>query len=282
MATHILAAGQPALRIGLLTDLHYADRAPQGTRHYRETIPKLREAVERFNEARLDFAVELGDLIDEADTVEGEIGHLKTIEREFAKFKGGRHYVLGNHCVWTLTKEQFFANCAAKQPFYAFDRAGFHFVMLDACHRFDGEDYGARNFKWNEAEIPPAQREWLQADLKAAKLPVIVFVHQRLDVTGNYGIKSAPEVRLMLEASGKVLAVFQGHNHVNDLREIGRIPYCTLAAMVEGSGAEKSAYGILDVFRDGTLKVSGFQQQKSHELAARGATNQTAPAKEKD
>ncbi|MFM2096337.1 MAG: hypothetical protein RIS70_3461, partial [Planctomycetota bacterium] len=35
----------PRLRVGLVTDLHYADKAPNGTRHYRETLSKLEEAA---------------------------------------------------------------------------------------------------------------------------------------------------------------------------------------------------------------------------------------------
>ena len=73
-------SGAPLLRVGLLTDLHYADRPPAGTRYYRETLSKLRECVNKFNAIGPDFVVEFGDLIDTAETVEGEVGHLKTIE----------------------------------------------------------------------------------------------------------------------------------------------------------------------------------------------------------
>ena len=39
------AEPQTALRVGLVTDLHYADKPPRGgTRHYRETLQKLKEA----------------------------------------------------------------------------------------------------------------------------------------------------------------------------------------------------------------------------------------------
>lgn len=254
----------PALRIGLLTDPHYADIPAKGKRHYRESLGKVRAAVERFNESKADFAVELGDFIDEAATVEGEIAHLKTIEAEFAKFRGPRHYVLGNHCVWTLTKEQFYANCAAKRSPYSWDHAGFHFIVLDACFRADGTAYGAKNFKWTDTEIPEAQRRWLAEDLAAARKPTIVFAHQRLDITGDYAVKSAPVVREILERAGNVLAVFQGHHHRNDYREVGGIHYCTLMAMVEGNGAEDSASGVLEVFRDGSLKLNGAFKQSSY------------------
>ncbi|MBM3830192.1 MAG: alkaline phosphatase [Verrucomicrobia bacterium] len=258
------SAAAPVLRIGLLTDPHYADIPAQGKRHYRESLSKVRAAIEHFNAAKADFVVELGDFIDEAARVEGEIAHLKTIEAEFAKFRGPRHYVLGNHCVWTLTKDQFYANCAAKRAPYSWDSAGFHFIVLDACFRADGVAYGAKNFTWTDTEIPESQRRWLAEDLAATRLPTIVFVHQRIDITGDYAVRSAPAVREILERSGRVLAVFQGHHHRNEHRLVGGIHYCTLMAMVEGNGAEDTASGLLEVFRDGSLKLDGAFKQLSY------------------
>jgi UDP-2,3-diacylglucosamine pyrophosphatase LpxH len=259
-------AGSPSLRIGLVTDLHYADREPGGTRHYRDTLGKLRTAVDHFNRAKADMLMEVGDLIDAAETVEGEIAHLDRIEAELARFPRDRHYVLGNHCVWTLSKRQFREHSRARAEHYSFDHGGIHFVVLDACHRADGVAYGNRNFTWTDTEIPPGQRDWLKADLAKASGPVMVFVHQRLDVKPSYAVKSAAEVRALLEQSGKVLAVFQGHSHKNDYQEIRGIHYCTLAAMVEGAGEENNAYGLLQVFADGTLKIEGFRQQKSRDF----------------
>ena len=261
-------SGAPLLRVGLLTDLHYADRPPAGTRYYRETLSKLRECVNKFNAIGSDFVVELGDLIDTAETVEGEVGHLKTIETEYARLQCPRHYVLGNHCVWSLTKEQFEHNSGARKPFYSFDQGAVHFVILDACYRADGVPYGGRNFTWPDTEIPTAEREWLKEDLRAAKGRVIVFVHQRMDVQNDYGVKSAPAVRKILENSSKVSAVIQGHYHQNDYREINGIHYCTLAAMIEGSGAEHNAYALMSVFKDGSLKLEGFRQQRSYQLSS--------------
>ena len=95
-----------------------------------------------------------------------------------------------------------------------------------------------------------------------------MFAHQRLDVSNDYGVKNAADVRKVLEASGKVLAVFQGHSHKNDYKEIGGIHYCTLVAMIEGSGAENNGYSLLDVRADGTITVTGFRKQKGYEWAA--------------
>src|SRR5690606_22029127 len=85
---------RPRLQVGLLTDVHYADRAPAGNRFYRESLGKLREAIQRFNQEQIAVAFELGDFIDAAPDAETEIGYLRTIEAEYARFAGRRNYVL--------------------------------------------------------------------------------------------------------------------------------------------------------------------------------------------
>ena len=265
----LFAADEVArLRVALVTDLHYADKAPAGSRHYRETLAKLEEAATHFEQHKPSFLVELGDLIDAADSVDVEQSYLKTINRPFSAISPDRHYVLGNHCVDTLKKEEFLGSVEQEKSYYSFDRGGFHFVVLDACFRTDGQPYGRKNFHWTDANIPAAEIEWLEADLAASGQPVIVFAHQRLDVSNHHGVKNNAAVRQVLEAYGKVLAVFQGHSHRNDLTQIGGIHYCTLVAMVEGSGAENSGFSLLEIEPNGTLHLTGFRQQKSYEWEA--------------
>lgn len=253
------------VRIGMMTDLHYADKPPAGSRHYRESRRKLEEAAAQFEQDKPDFVVELGDLIDAAESVEAEKQYLATINKQFAALPGDKHYVLGNHCVTTLTKDEFLAGVGQKKPHYSFDAGGFHFLVLDACFRADGQPYGRDNFKWNDANIPDEQVEWLRADLKATTRKTIVFAHQRLDVKNDYGVKNAEQVRTVLEESGKVLAVFQGHSHKNDLKDIHGIHYCTLVAMVEGAGVENNGYSLMDVFESGAIRLTGFKKQAKYE-----------------
>ena len=70
---------------------------------------------------------------------------------------------------------------------------------------------------------------------------------------------------LSKRASGKVLAVFQGHSHKNDLKEIGGIHYCTLVAMVEGTGSENNGYSVMNIEPDGTIHLRGFRKQESRD-----------------
>lgn len=265
-------AAEPILKVGLITDVHYADADTKGTRHYRESLGKMREAVSRLNHEKVDVAVALGDLIDAPNPpdVAKETGFLLTITGELGKLNAPRHFVLGNHCVSALTKKQFLAGCKQPRSWYSFDRNGIHCVILDACFRADGIPYAPGEFKWTDTEVPQPEREWLEADLKAATGKVLVFVHQRLDTPKNadYIIHSAPTVRTILEKSGKVLAVFQGHSHENELQVINEIPYLTMAAMVEGSGPQNSGYSVLGVLPDNSLTLTGFRKHATHPFAA--------------
>lgn len=265
---------KPVLKIGLVTDLHYADTPDRGARNYRDSLPKLVEAVEQLNRRRVAFAVHGGDMVDALPdpTPESERRFLKRINAEFAHMKADRHYVLGNHCIYSLTKPEYLETIGRSRAYYSFDKGRFHFVILDACYRKDGVDYGRRNFDWTDTDIPAAQRDWLAEDLKTTRRKTIVFVHQRLDLPPDNedAIHSAPEVRRILEDSGKVIAVFMGHSHVNDYRTINNIHYCTLDATVGGVGAANNAYSVLDVYADGSLRLEGFCKHASN-LLTQGA-----------
>jgi alkaline phosphatase len=255
----------PKLRIGLLTDLHYADKPLKGTRFYRETPAKLDEAVRLFSNDKPDFTVELGDLIDAADDVEVEKRWLRTIHEQFSQIPGPKHFVLGNHCVDTLTKEEFLGGVGQKESYYSFDSGGFHFVVLDGCFRSDGVPYGRKNSMWDDANVPAAELDWLRSDLGGTTHPTIVFAHQRLDGTGPHHVRNAADVRKALEDSGRVLAVFQGHSHQNDYKLVGGIHYATLVAMIEGSGEPNNGYAVAEVAEGGTIHVRGYRKQVGYD-----------------
>lgn len=259
-----------SLKIGLVTDLHYADKPAAGSRHYRDTPEKLAMAAQEFKRTEPDFLVELGDLIDAAESVEQELRYLKRINRDFSAICDDRHYVLGNHCVSTLTKQEFLGGVERDSSYYSFDRGAFHFVVLDSCFRSDGEPYGRNNFKWTDPNVPAAELDWLTQDLAATEKPTIVFAHQRLDVANNHGVKNARRVRTILEQAD-VRAVLQGHSHKNDYNEIGGIHYCTLVAMIEGAGVKNNGYSMMSLADDGTIRITGFQKQQGYEWPAQAS-----------
>ncbi len=263
------------VRFGIVTDCHYAAREAQGSRHYAESLDKLAECVQCMNDMQADFLVELGDFKDQDSppVEEKTLDYLRKVEDVFARFKGPRFHVLGNHDVDSISKTQFLAAVentggAADRAHYAFDIKGIHGVALDANFRGDGTDYDRGNFDWTDANIPPAQLAWLRRDLAAAKGPAVVFVHQRLDGAGDVFVKNAAEVRRVLEESGKVIAVFQGHHHDGGYACIQGIHYYTLKAMVEGSGRENSAYALVELRAAGDLTITGYRRAVEMKLRA--------------
>lgn len=254
-----------SLAFGLVTDVHYADADTRGSRYYRDSIAKLTEAVEEFRRQNVAFAVELGDLINAGPSKAAELGYLKTVCKVLEPLDVPKHFVLGNHCVDTLTKAEFLKGCGREpEPtYYSFDVKDYHFVVLDADFLEDGTPYEPGNFRWTDTWIPTKEQEWLKGDLAKSKgRPTVVFVHQNLhDEENVHGVKNAPEVRAILEASGDVIAVFQGHMHSGGLANIAGIPYCTLRALVEGPGLANNAFAVVKL-QGREVQFDGFGQQQ--------------------
>lgn len=269
MATGI-QAGEEAignLRLGLISDIHYADLKTAGSRHYRDSLAKVKEAIARFNASDLDMVICLGDLIDAGKSVEEEYSHLERVYEEFKQLKVPCQFVLGNHCIYTLTKEEFLRGVNQESSNDSLNIKGVRLVFLDACHRKDGVSYGRKNYQWTDTDIPEEQRKWLKKALVQDSQPTLVFVHQRLDVEGNYGVHSAPLVRQILEDSGEVAAVFQGHNHVNEHKIINGVHYVTINAVIEGPAPENNAFSILEYSPSGqAIRVEGFYNQANYNL----------------
>jgi predicted phosphodiesterase len=268
-----------AVRFGLLTDPHYADRAPANNRYYSESLAKVSECISLMNEEDVDFLVELGDLKDQGtEPNESEtLRYLTTIEQEMKRFSGPLFHVLGNHDHDSISKMQFLNSISndgfsEATNFYSFDKGSFHFIVLDANYTSDSKPYDHGNFDWTDVHVPGKQLKWLRKDLQRNPRPTIIFVHHQLDSIAFppahrvHCPDNADAVRTILEKSGNVLAVFQGHYHNGSINKINDIYYYTLKAVVEGSGAENNNYAIVEIGEDKVMRVRGFRKTESQEL----------------
>ena len=265
-----VAAPRRRVRFGVVTDTHYADRERSGTRYYRDSIAKMREAVAEFQRADLDFIIELGDMKDTTARSEPvpTLRFLDDIEREFSAFRGPRYHVLGNHDMDCLSKEEFLAHTrnagrARGKAFYSFSEGGVRCIVLDANFNADFSPYARGNFDWRKAYIPTSQIEWLDKELtRHADEPTLVFLHQMLDsfsdISKDLCVGNAEAVVEVLERHRQVLAVFQGHHHPGHYSHRRGIHYLTLQGMIE-QAAPASAYAIVEVEADGTIRVEGFR-----------------------
>lgn len=269
---------QEIIRIGLITDLHYAERpTPEGsTRFYGESLKKLSECVTVMNREQVDFLIQIGDFKDQNDPpVESEtLEFLEVMVNELTHFNGPAYHVLGNHDHDSISKQQFLDRITipgfgSAKSYYSFDQNDFHFVVLDANYTSSGEPYNRGNFIWTDSNVPKSQLNWLQEDLQRTRKPTIVFVHQRLDEkegNENYCVGNASAVRNILEQAGNVILVLQGHYHPGDMTTINDIVYYTLEAAVEGSGLENNSFAILEIDQDLEMRMIGFRKAESVHL----------------
>lgn len=259
------------VRFGVVTDPHYADTDPAtySNRYYRDSIEKMDAAIKHFNNQNLDFIIEVGDFKDQDPQPEREktLQYLKAIEQSFTRFKGPKYHVLGNHDMDSLSKREFLQNIEntgipKQKSYYSYDKKGIHFIVLDANFTRHGIDYNNGNFDWTDTNINHKQVKWLQKDLEKTDNPTIVFVHQRLDTPYAHNkihcIHNARKVRHILERSGKVMAVFQGHDHAGGYSKIHDIHYFTQVAMVSGPYPDNNSYSIVEVMKNGDIRVTGY------------------------
>lgn len=226
------------LTLGFVTDLHfgpaaYHDGKLRKLTHHAADL--TRGVVRAMNdEVRPDLLVNLGDDIED-ESREADLARYTECQDILRSAKTELINVAGNHDTINLGKDELNRVWRRDGPlFYSLDRGGFHLVVLHTLERKDVE-----------VRIPQAQLEWLEADLARTELPTVVLMHHSAseqDLEDSFWfrglahlarVKERAELRRILEASGKVRAVFNGHVHRNHFDVIRGIPYVTVQSLIE-------------------------------------------------
>ena len=266
----VAADEAPLVRFGFITDCHYAPhiRPRSGERrHYGESLEKMRVFVRTMNGIRPDFVVEGGDFKDLGRTPAESLSYLDDMERAFAGFAGPRYHVLGNHDHDNISKDEFLAHVSnagqdRAKAWYSFDLNGVRFIVLDACYKSDGTPYDRGRFSWRDTFLPKEQVEFLRAELASAAGPCVPIVHQQLDAEDDTCIANAAEVRRIIEESGKVRCVVQGHWHEGSFREINGVGYFSSGANVIDPASRANVFSLVEVYPSGGVRISGFNPKK--------------------
>jgi alkaline phosphatase len=249
---------------GMFTDVHYAAIPDNGTRKYSQSLDKVAQCIDTMNRQKVGFVIELGDFKDMPVPPDSRaaLGFLNEIETLFSRFRGDRYHVLGNHDEDCISKKQFYSvtrnsHISRDKTWYAFQKGGFRFIVLDACYDSTGRSYDSGNFDWSDANLPDAELTWLNKELADTKLPVVVFVHQLLYGNTKVTVKNAEAVRVLLEKSNKVKCVFQGHDHKGGYELINGIHYYTLKGLIEGNFPESNSFAIVTLMKEQII-VHGY------------------------
>lgn len=245
------------MRLALISDVHLGPQASHQGK-LRKLTHLSEELVSTFvrkmrEEVNPDLIVNLGDVLEDesAEKDRQRYAHFVAMLREC-----GRPvlHVAGNHDTINLSPAELSALWGdEREVTYSRDVSGIHFAVLRTI-----EHRGQR------IELPREQIDWLARDLAATSLPSIVLMHHpasemRLD--GNRWFEKRPHLcrvverralREVIEQSGKVLAVFNGHVHWNHLDVIRGIPYITLQSLIENldedaPGRVAAAYAVCDL-----------------------------------
>jgi 3',5'-cyclic-AMP phosphodiesterase len=206
----------------------------------------------KIAEMNADFAVMGGDHVYDALGVNRQRADLVFDMYEKTQQMIGipLYQTIGNHDAFgVLTKsgiapsdpyygKKLYEDRVSRRTYYSFDHKGWHFVVLDSIQPTEDR-------LW-QALIDDAQLQWLQNDLEgvAPGTPMIVAVHVPLvtafatwapevDTTRKYNtlsVQNAPRV-IELLADHNVVAVLQGHTHVNEVIQLRNTKYITSGAV---------------------------------------------------
>ena len=246
-------------RFGLCTDSHFAEKEPLDDKQYADALLKMEEFVKTANSLSLDFVIHLGDFKDEdpEPRTERTLDYLRRMEEVFSGYRGRRFHCLGNHDLDSITKAQFLAQVENSglendRGYYSFVLNSLRFLVLDANFDANGRDHFFREGgDWQDPVMPPEEIEWLEAELASSEHPCLIFCHHPLFAYvkngHSYHVSNYPEVRKVLESSGKVLAVFNGHMHEEMFHEINGILYMAMNSMLEGTFVQRNCFYVVEI-----------------------------------
>jgi predicted phosphodiesterase len=272
---------KPILSFGIVADVQYRDADAAGTRYYRDSRQRLEEAYKTFKEDTVDFAVNLGDLID------GDFESYTPV-MDIIKSSGLKTYhVTGNHdyAVESKLKKKLPVISGSKKGYYSFISGDFRFIFLNgneistyapsskseiskaAAYLGSLKTAGAVNaVEWNGG-MSHSQLQWLvrELDESASKnQKAILFCHFPVYPLNLHNLLNYNEVLEILKKYNNILAWFNGHNHAGNYGNFNMIHFVTFRGMVETGSS--GSYAIVDVYSN-KIWIRGFGREKSQILA---------------
>jgi manganese-dependent ADP-ribose/CDP-alcohol diphosphatase len=271
---------KPLFSFGILADIQYADHDPVGTRYYRSSLIKLKEAFRSFKEDSVDFVINLGDMID-MDYVS-----YQPVMDIISNSGINTYYVSGNHdySVAPELKNNIPVKPTSGEDYYSFIYEKFRFILLDgndiSTYKSnnkklikEGEEYiselqkgGEVNAVYWNGGIGSNQLKWLGNELEDAKTnseKVFLICHFPILPDNIHNLLNYKQV---LEVIGKymnIIAWFNGHNHAGNYANLNNIHFVTFKGMVETETS--NSFAIVEVYNN-KIWIKGFGSEKSQIL----------------
>jgi len=273
---------RPELSFGVIADPQYADQPTKGSRHYRQSLGKLKTCIHELNSEALDFVVTLGDIIDR------DFESFSEIIPIYAGLKIPHEVVLGNHdySVADADKEKVLGVLGLKAAYRSEVRGKWRFIYLDgmdvSVERYPKSDPRTKTamkmmqklkksgvkqaVPWNGA-LGEKQLAWLKVELdtsKKANQRVMIFCHFPLQPSGEgHTLWNSTEIVELLDGYDHVVSYMNGHKHSGDYHLHKGCHYVNFKGMVETGN--KSAYAIVRCFAD-RVEIDGYDTEPDRVL----------------
>jgi manganese-dependent ADP-ribose/CDP-alcohol diphosphatase len=271
---------KPLFTFGILADVQYADCEPAGTRFYRSSLSKLRDALSAFKSDSADFIINLGDIIDR-DYVSYK-AVLGLIDSSGLK----TFHVTGNHdySVEPGLKSSLPVLFPSPGGYYSSVRNNFRFIFLNGneISEYSSTDANAIRYakeyilmlknngesnaiEWNGG-IGPEQLKWLKGQLDEAKLKnekVFIVSHFPVFPVNVHNLLDYKDILPLLEKYQNIVGWLNGHNHSGNYGELNNVHFITFSGMVETE--KQNSYALVRVYKNKTI-ITGAGREKSRIL----------------
>lgn len=220
------------MKIGIFTDSHYSSaECTCGDRYNSRSLEKIREALAFFKAEHCELVLSLGDLIDRESEHQKEVENLQQIADTIVASELPFLALMGNHDAFAFTVEEFYNILGQQYKPKDICDGQCNLIFLDTCYFTSGMHYMPGDSDWTNTFLPNLSE--LKEKIAACSGKVYVFSHQNIDPTvqEQHIVANATEICDILEQSGKVRAVYQGHYHPGNQYEQNGILYRTFPAM---------------------------------------------------
>lgn len=272
---------KPLFSFGIIADAQYCDCDPVGTRYFRSSLSKLKEALSTFRIDSPRFVINLGDVI------EKNYESYKPVFRIFDASVYKIHHATGNHDyeVEARLKKRIPPLQDNKNGYYSFNYDKFRFIILNgneiSTYASNNKtvieeatniisrlkDEGEKNaIDWNGG-ISMKQLEWLTGQLNAATQndeSVLIFCHSPVWPENEHNLLNYKEILAILGKYSNIIAWFNGHNHAGNYGNYNMIHFITMKGMVETE--ENNSYALVEVYKN-KIWIKGRGREKSQILA---------------
>lgn len=272
---------KPVFSFGIIADVQFADADQAGTRYYRCSEKKLKEALSVFSIDSVDFVITLGDLIDRDFKSYDPI--ISIMESSGLKF----YNVPGNHdyAVDKGQKMKLPSGYIKKPGYFSFIHKGYKFIFLNGN---EISTYSSNNKskirnaqalldtlkkrgeqnaeEWNGG-IGLKQLSWLDGQMNEAvssNEKVFIMCHFPVFPENIHNLLNYKDILQILNKYQNTIAWFNGHNHAGNYGNVNSTHFVTFKGMVETEN--QNSFARVDVYRN-KIWINGSGREKSQILA---------------